>query len=86
MPAYNTQFQLDLNDLDRIETALRTQKKELSMARLDLLANAGNAETATQVSALDAELSEIHELLGRLHNQKVFYRPGQGAKAPYISG
>ena len=24
----------------------------------------------------------IHELLGRLHNQKIFYRP----KGPYVSG
>jgi hypothetical protein len=29
------------------------------------------------------EVNQIHDLLGRLHNQKVFYRPKSG---PYISG
>ena len=71
MPAYNEKFDLDLNDMDLIEDALRLQVKELSKARED-------------TPSLDHErkLRDVKTLLGRLHNQKVFYRPKQG----YIGG
>lgn len=71
MPAYNEKFDLDLNDMDLIEDALRMQVKELSKSR---------EETAS----LDHErkLRDMKTLLGRLHNQKVFYRPRHG----YIGG
>ena len=62
MPKYNTQFNLDINDVELIETALR---------------NAAVSASA-EIDARDA-----NDLLGRLHNQKVFYRPRDGV---YISG
>ena len=71
MPAYNEKFELDLNDMDLIEDALRMQVKELSKSR---------GETAS----LDHErrMRDMKTLLGRLHNQMVFYRPKHG----YIGG
>jgi len=71
MPAYNRNFDIDLVDLEVIETALRERLKSLS-------------EAGTERHGLDSEneLHSIKGLLGRLHNQKVFYRPRSG----YIGG
>ncbi|WP_417727127.1 hypothetical protein [Roseovarius sp.] len=74
MPQYNSRFELSVEDMDLIETALRQTKAELS-GQPDALADTlGNPDEA---------LRQIHDLLGRLHNQKVFYRPRRGA---YIGG
>ena len=61
MPSYNTKFELSVEDMDLIESALLKSRKEV--------------ECEEKVGAL-------HNLLGRLHNQKVFYRPQQG----YLGG
>ena len=63
MAKYNRTFDLSIDDMDLIETALRTA------ARVD--DDAGVCP------------KEANELLGRLHNQKIFYRPRNGI---YISG
>lgn len=70
MPTPNRTFDLSVADLDLIETALRSKKRAL---------NAG------ELAANDAEvvLKDIHDLLGRLHNQKTFYRPKASV---YVSG
>ena len=60
MPKYNTKFDLSLEDMELIETALQT----------------------TQTSG-QTDPRKVHELLGRLHNQKIFYRP---SNTTYISG
>ena len=59
MPKPNTKFDLSLEDMELIETALQK----------------------TQANG-QVDPHRVNELLGRLHNQKVFYRP-QGA---YVSG
>ena len=74
MTRYNTQFELSLDDMDMIETALRETKTRLSSKSL------GEEPPATGEIE---RVRQIHELLGRLHNQKQFYRPRSGA---YISG
>lgn len=60
MPKYQTKFDLNLDDMTLIETALQ------------------NAATSDAVDSRQA-----HDLLGRLHNQKIFYRPRDGV---YVSG
>ena len=60
MPKYNKKFDLTPDDMDLIETAVRT---------------------ATANDRIDPR--EAEDLLGRLHNQIVFYRPKD---AGYISG
>ncbi|MEM7684525.1 MAG: hypothetical protein ACFB03_23160 [Paracoccaceae bacterium] len=63
MPKPNTKFELNVEDVDVIETALRgvLQTKEIA----------------------DLDEQTVTELLGRLHNQKVFYRPQSGV---YVGG
>ena len=84
MPRYNDMCELSVADMDLIETALQHRKSELSLKRLQLLT--GKAEDRAALEEIDATLSETHDLLGRLHNQKVFYRPRTVRNAPYIGG
>lgn len=77
MTAYNPQFELSVEDVDLIETALRQSKKELSIQMVDV-------DAAAEVEMdQDDTVRQIHDLLGRLHNQKVFYRPRGSA---YVGG
>ena len=71
MTAFNDKFSLDLGEMDLIEDALRRQVRSLSMDRV----------AATNLEQ-ERKLRAVKTLLGRLHNQKVFYRPKQG----YIGG
>ncbi len=73
MPRPNTKFDLTVDDLEVIETALRIQKNSLAG---ELASDAGN-------ESVKGELMDIHDLLGRLHNQKEFFRPRTG---PYLGG
>jgi hypothetical protein len=84
MPAFNTQFNLDVQDLDLIETALRQRKSDLSIKRMELVSARG--ASADEVADIDQTLAETHDLLGRLHNQKVWYRPAAIKGTPYIGG
>lgn len=68
MAKYNTQFELDRDDLDLIESALRERNAKLVDEKLE----AANDNVPEE---LEKTIREGEELLGRLHNQKVFYRP-----------
>lgn len=70
MPKYNKTFELSVEDIDLIEDALRASKN--AAINDDLASRAANDN-----------VRQIHDLLGRLHNQKTFYRP---AKGTYIGG
>ena len=72
MTKYNRTFELSVEDMELIEDALRRTKRDLS-------------DKVVQETASDADetVRDIHDLLGRIHNQKVFYRP---RKRTYISG
>lgn len=72
MPGYNKTFDLSIEDLELIEDALRRSKRELSVKNHDEMP-----------ARADETVRGIHDLLGRIHNQKVFYRP---RNAPYIGG
>lgn len=74
MPKPNTTFKLNVTDLDIIESALRSRKLSLSQS----LAEVQDANADVKDS-----LHQIHDLLGRLHNQKNFYRPQTGV---YVGG
>ena len=81
MPGYNSKFDLSVSDIDLIEAALHQQRSDLSERVVTPEGAAPAADDAT--SEADRTLRHIHDLLGRLHNQKVFYRPRRGA---YIGG
>jgi len=65
MPSFKDSFKLDVNDIDLIENALRcyasSKVSEQHLSPADQMA--GTTEVARQV----------HNLLGKIHNQKNFY-------------
>ncbi|MEM6386954.1 MAG: hypothetical protein AAF718_12050 [Pseudomonadota bacterium] len=71
MPAYNDKFELSLEEMDLIEEALRQTVQTIS----------GFKAAPTDLDQA-RKLRAMKKVLGRLHNQKVFFRPKQG----YISG
>lgn len=77
MPVYNRQFDLSIDDLEMIETALYREKAELSQERLQAM------QGDEYEGDLDGKIRSIAVLLGRLHNQKVFYRPTRDV---YVGG
>ena len=81
MPRYNRQFDLSIADVDMIEEALRARGRELSRMRLAL--SEENPAHLESIRVIEEDLRENEELLGRLHDQKIFYRP---ANAVYIGG
>ena len=77
----NTTFNLEVKDLELIEDALHS----VIAKRSNELITAGDAQNATVVRAsVEAEVSEMRDLLGRLHNQKNWFRPKTGHS--YIGG
>jgi len=77
MSKHNRNFELSINDIDLIEAALHVTKRDLSLERID------GTGSMMPASAKEDPLRQIDDLLGRLHNQKIFYRP---KKEPYLGG
>ncbi len=76
MLKYNRNFELNLSDIDLIEAALQVVKRDLSLGRegsRTLLPNGGEGDP----------VRDIDDLLGRLHNQKIFFRPDDSS---YVGG
>lgn len=69
---YQKLFKLDRADLDVVEHALREQVKSLSMA---IIGSSSKASTSGEACDTRSQVHEIHDLLGRLHDQKVWFRP-----------
>ena len=70
-PNYN--FKLTVKDMKIIETALQNK----------LSRRAERIMQGEDADIIQTEAREIRELLGRLHNQKNWYRPSKGI---YVSG
>ena len=81
MPGYNTTFELTVEDMELIEDALRGSKQSLSSELIDHADDP--LRPCSQTQGIDASMKRSNDLLGRLHNQKQFYRPSRGA---YVSG
>ena len=81
----NTEFDLGLRDIDLIEDAINLVIARRSSAMSALAED--TLENTTDMSAyreIRHEVAELRELLGRLHNQKNWYRPQ--TDAVYVSG
>ena len=79
MSDHNSSFQLTIDDMDLIEEALRAHGRELSLQKVvgaDGAAHEANSE-------IEESLRRGEDLLGRLHDQKIFYRPKTEV---YVSG
>jgi len=61
----NNKFDLSVRDIEVIESALRAKAGRRGLAIVQ-----GEASDESR-----AEMHEIQELLGRIHNQKNWYRP-----------
>ena len=80
----NTEFNLGLRDIDLIEDAINLVIARRSSAMSALAED--TLENTTDMSAyreIIHEVAELRELLGRLHNQKNWYRPQ--TDAVYVS-
>ena len=75
MPQYNDMFELSIEDIDLIESSLRRAQTALS--------HADRNENEKEKEAREDALNRIQDLLGRLHDQKIFYRPKSGV---YVGG
>lgn len=80
---YNKTFELSIDDLELIETALRDKQRALSAIKLGVADGDAPLAPTSASGDLDETLRDTHDLLGRLHNQKNFFRPKAGA---YIGG
>lgn len=69
----NHRFELSLEDIDLIDSALSSEIMTLSQRRWT---------HPNEHKLIDARIKAIHELLGKIHNQKVWYRP----KKNYVGG
>lgn len=81
MPGYNKTFELTIDDVDLIESALRQTERLLSASLIDQARNP--MEPGEDIRSVNASMKRINDLLGRLHNQKNFYRPKNKA---YVGG
>lgn len=81
MPSFNRRFDLSIADVDLIEEALRARGRELCRMRRALSDDTPADLESIRVVEQDQRTGE--ELLGRLHDQKIFYRP---KKDTYVSG
>ena len=73
MPRYNRLFDLSIADVDLIEEALRARGRELCKMRRAL--SEENPAHLESIKVIEQDQREGEELLGRLHDQKIFYRP-----------
>jgi hypothetical protein len=76
MSSYNKEFQLNLEELEAIEHSMLYRLKRLTTRRLTVKKDSSKEK-------IDVEVKHIQELLGKIHNQKEWWRPKNKV---YISG
>jgi hypothetical protein len=82
--SYNKNFELDIKDIELIEQGLNLKLNKLSVQRQTHVESTIKPEhEIASVREIDQQIREIHNLLGRIHNQKIWYRPKDRT---YISG
>ena len=75
MTKANTTFNLDIRDVELIENALNSIITKQSST---IINSAGNRNAKPQENCpleIKGQIAELRDLLGRLHNQKIWYRP-----------
>ena len=85
MAKANTTFDLDVRDVELIENALNSIITKRSSTIINS-ANNTNTEPTEESCPVEikGQISELRDLLGKLHNQKVWYRPKN--RFAYIGG
>ena len=72
---------MSVEDIELIENALRDRKQDLSEQAHEERCEERDVVLLCQDTTEDVRA--IHDLLGRIHNQKVFYSP---RSQPYVGG
>lgn len=70
MAKYRTHFELGLEDIDRIEVSLTKRVGELTRRVL-------TDETPEEQREVMDEIQDIRRLLGKIHEQKIWYQPSE---------
>ena len=85
MAKANTSFDLDVRDVELIENALNSIITKRSSTIINSASNS-NTEPAEENCPVEinGQIAELRVLLGKLHNQKVWYRPKN--RFAYIGG
>ncbi len=68
MPHYKDTFKFNVKDIELIEEALRNEIHTLSN-HMQMSAEIGS----TGVQQFEDKIKELHQLLGKIHNQKIWY-------------
>jgi|TARA_B110000977_G_C11088568_1_gene495813 hypothetical protein len=71
----NDKFKLTVRDVELIELALQGKISRRAMS-------VSMDPSSVYAKELQDEITEIRDLLGRIHNQKVWYRPKDGRFSP----
>lgn len=69
----NKNFRLDIDDIELIENALRNELKKL--ADQNLMYSESIIKDELSIQRIEDKMRKIHDLLGKIHNQKIWYRP-----------
>ena len=67
----NRNFDFNVEELALVEDAMRYRIRRLLNRR-------GTVKKKSSCDIIDAELKQINTLLGKIHNQKIFYKPKSG--------
>ena len=85
MPKANTSFDLDVRDVELIENALHSIITKQSSTIINLASNSNVKPTVENCPVeINGKISELRDLLGKLHNQKIWYRPK--SELAYVGG
>mgnify|MGYP000094089541 FL=1 len=64
----NNNFDFNVAELSIVEDAMRYRLRRLTSRRATVMKESSKVK-------IDAEVTQISSLLGKIHNQKVFYSP-----------
>jgi len=84
MPKANTTFNLDVRDVELIENALNSIINKQSSTIINTAGNRNAKQQDNCPVEIKGQIAEMRDLLGRLHNQKIWYRPKNAVT--YIGG
>ncbi|MDF1748863.1 MAG: hypothetical protein P1V34_08325 [Alphaproteobacteria bacterium] len=73
MPKFRTHFELDIKDIDFIEVSLTKRVGDLT--RRVLTADESKGQDEPKSAELMQEIQQIRGLLGKIHEQKIWYDP-----------
>ena len=85
MPKAKTSFDLDVRDVELIENALHSIITKHSSTIINSASNSNAKPTLENCPVeINGKISELRDLLGKLHNQKIWYRPK--SELAYVGG